>query len=109
MVATPQAIEFGSDRCHSQRMNAHETSMQDGWNRLAAAVESALRVHAQQMRKGTDTPYVSHLLGVASLVLEYGGDEEQAMAAILHDAIEDQGTRLGPVIRQRCGARMVDI
>ncbi len=90
-------------------MNQHETSMDIGWNRLAASVEFALKTHAQQKRKGTDTPYVSHLLGVASLVLEHGGDEEQAMAAMLHDAVEDQGAHLEPVIRERFGARVADI
>ena len=48
-------------------------------------------LHRKQKRKGTDTPYVSHLLGVCSLVLEHGGDEDQAKAALLHDAVEDQG------------------
>ena len=90
-------------------MDQHAGSMDNGWNRLAAAVEFALTAHAQQKRKGTDTPYVSHLLGVASLVLEHGGDEEQAMAAMLHDAVEDQGSHLEPIIRERFGARVADI
>ena len=48
-------------------------------------------LHHEQKRKGTETPYISHLLGVSSLVLEHGGDEDQAIAALLHDAVEDQG------------------
>ncbi len=60
-------------------------------------------LHATQTRKGTDTPYISHLLGVAGLVLEYGGNEDQAIAAMLHDAIEDQGAQHEPVIAQRFG------
>lgn len=56
-----------------------------------AALVYATQLHATQTRKGTDIPYVSHLLAVASLVLEAGGDEEEAIAALLHDGPEDQG------------------
>ena len=63
--------------------------------RLTSRFEQALvyahQLHAQQVRKGSGVPYISHLLGVAALVLEDGGDEDQAIAALLHDAIEDQG------------------
>src|SRR5215213_7468738 len=59
--------------------------------RFEEALEYATRVHALQTRKGTAIPYVAHLLGAASLVLEDGGDENQAIAALLHDAVEDQG------------------
>ena len=90
-------------------MDCNKTSMDSEWNRLADAVAFALQAHAQQERKGTDTPYVSHLLGVASLVLEHGDDEEQAMAAMLHDAVEDQGAHLELVIHERFGARVADI
>jgi len=48
-------------------------------------------LHAKQRRKKTDIPYVSHLLAVASIVLENGGNEDEAIAALLHDAPEDQG------------------
>jgi (p)ppGpp synthase/HD superfamily hydrolase len=48
-------------------------------------------VHREQTRKGTTIPYVSHVLAVSSLVLEHGGDETAAIAALLHDAAEDQG------------------
>ena len=47
--------------------------------------------HHNQVRKGGDIPYVGHLLSVASLVINDGGTEEQAIAALLHDAVEDQG------------------
>ena len=53
----------------------------------------ATRLHANQKRKSTNISYVSHLLAVASLVLEHGGIEDQAIAALLHDAVEDQGGR----------------
>jgi len=56
-----------------------------------AALLYAVHVHGGQRRKGTSIPYVSHLLGVASLVLDDGGDEDEAIAALLHDAAEDQG------------------
>ena len=67
--------------------------------RFEAALVMATQLHAGQMRKGTEEqkrngteiPYVSHLLGVSSLVLEHGGTEDQAIAALLHDAVEDQG------------------
>jgi (p)ppGpp synthase/HD superfamily hydrolase len=55
------------------------------------ALVFANRLHASQTRKGTDIPYISHLMAVASLVLEHGGDRDQAIAALLHDSIEDQG------------------
>jgi hypothetical protein len=55
------------------------------------ALAYAAQVHAGHPRKGTRIPYVSHLLAVAALVLEDGGNEEQAIAALLHDAVEDRG------------------
>jgi (p)ppGpp synthase/HD superfamily hydrolase len=74
------------------------------------ALDYALELHLGQQRKGSDTPYMAHLLAVASLVLEDGGDEEQAIAALLHDAPEDQGGRETlEAIRQRFGDRVADI
>ena len=60
-------------------------------SRYEAALVMATQLHASQKRKGTSIPYVSHLLAVSSLVLEHGGNENQAIAALLHDALEDQG------------------
>lgn len=58
------------------------------------ALVYATQIHGSQIRKGgRDVPYVSHVLGVAALVLEDGGDLVQAMGALLHDAVEDQGGR----------------
>ena len=54
--------------------------------RFRLAVGEALRLHATQKRKGTDVPYAAHLLSTASLVLQFGGDEDQAIAGLLHDA-----------------------
>ena len=76
------------------------------WSRLADAAAYALTIHAEQERKGAGTPYVAHLLGVASLVLEHGGDEDQAIAGLLHDAIEDVGPEQEAIIRARFGSRV---
>jgi (p)ppGpp synthase/HD superfamily hydrolase len=59
--------------------------------KLERALSFATRLHAEQTRKGTDIPYISHLIGVAGLVMEHGGDVDETVAALLHDAIEDQG------------------
>ena len=78
--------------------------------RFEDALQLATQLHANQVRKGTNIPYVSHLLAVASMVLEAGGDEDEAIAALLHDAVEDQGGQ--PVlqdIRQRFGDRVAEI
>ena len=60
-------------------------------SRFESAFSAAASLHPTQVRKGTDTPYIAHLLAVASLVLEHGGTEDEAIAALLHDAVEDQG------------------
>ena len=60
-------------------------------DRYFEAVAYASQLHEGQTRKGTNIPYISHLLGVSSLVLEALGDEEQAIGALLHDAAEDCG------------------
>lgn len=78
--------------------------------RFAEAVRYAAIVHATQVRKGTDVPYIGHLLGVASLVVDAGGEEDHAIAALLHDAAEDHGgeARLAD-IRARFGDRVTRI
>jgi (p)ppGpp synthase/HD superfamily hydrolase len=73
--------------------------------RFQTALIYALHLHADQKRKGTTIPYISHLLAVAALVLEDGGSEDEAIAALLHDAIEDQG---GEPIRQEISRRFGD-
>jgi (p)ppGpp synthase/HD superfamily hydrolase len=69
--------------------------------RFASALSYAATLHATQLRKGTKTPYVSHLLAVAALAIEYGANEDEAIAALLHDSIEDQG---GDEVRRRITA-----
>jgi (p)ppGpp synthase/HD superfamily hydrolase len=59
--------------------------------RFDLAFQFASGLHHAQCRKGTEIPYISHLMSVAALVLEAGGNEDQAIAALLHDAMEDQG------------------
>jgi (p)ppGpp synthase/HD superfamily hydrolase len=78
--------------------------------RFQRALAFAARVHARQYRKGTTGPYIGHLLGVTSIVLTHGGDEDEAIAALLHDAVEDQGgkPRLRE-IRRKFGARVARI
>ena len=61
--------------------------------RFSDAIAFALVVHSAQVRKGTSIPYLSHLLAVASLVIEQGGSEDAAIAVVLHDAPEDRGGR----------------
>lgn len=77
--------------------------------RFTQAVDYAREAHASQTRKGTSVPYIAHLLGVASLVLDYGGDEDQAIAALLHDTIEDHGKHHERLIRMQFGDRVADI
>jgi (p)ppGpp synthase/HD superfamily hydrolase len=73
--------------------------------RFAAALTYAYHLHARQVRKGSGVPYIAHLLGVASIALEYGADEDEAIAALLHDAVEDQG---GAATREAIGQRFGD-
>ncbi|MGK7902226.1 MAG: HD domain-containing protein [Hormoscilla sp.] len=72
--------------------------------KFTEALTFATELHATQKRKGSGVPYIAHLLGTASIVLEYGANEAEAIAALLHDAIEDQGgTPTREAIRRRFG------
>ena len=78
--------------------------------RFAEALVFATQLHAEQTRKGTVIPYISHLLAVTSIVLENGGNEDEAIAALLHDSIEDQGgAATREEIRRRFGNAVVAI
>lgn len=78
--------------------------------RFEKALVFATRLHSGQKRKGREVPYVAHLLGVAALVLEHGGDEDTVIAALLHDAVEDQGGAvIREAIRKEFGERVVEI
>jgi len=84
-----------------------------GFVELGARFDQALlyasAAHRQQPRKGTPVPYLSHLLGVASIVLTYGGNEDQAIAGLLHDTVEDCGVEHEPVIGELFGAEVLRI
>jgi (p)ppGpp synthase/HD superfamily hydrolase len=75
-------------------------------SRFDDALVYASQLHRDHMRKGGTIPYVSHLLAVTALVLEHGGGEDEAIAALLHDAIEDQG---GPTTRDVIHERFGDV
>lgn len=78
--------------------------------RYVEALTYAAHLHREQVRKGTDVPYLSHLLSVSALVLEDGGDEDLAVAALLHDALEDQGDKTSyEDLRQRFGERVAAV
>jgi len=78
--------------------------------RFDHALLFAAQVHRHQERKKTGIPYISHLLGVAAIVLDYGGDEDMGIAALLHDAAEDHGGRaMLRAIEQMFGERVAKI
>jgi (p)ppGpp synthase/HD superfamily hydrolase len=79
--------------------------------RYTAAFQLAFEVHTRQLRKGTSIPYVAHLMSVSALVLEAGGDEDCAIAALLHDAVEDSnnGAIMLDRIRGQFGPRVASI
>jgi len=84
--------------------------MPDLGERFDQALVYASRLHRGQVRKQTTVPYLSHLLGVTSLALEHGADEDEAIAALLHDAVEDQGGEPTLAeIRKRFGDRVAEI
>lgn len=79
-------------------------------SRFDTALTFAAQLHSTQLRKGTTIPYIAHLMAVASMVLTHGGDENEAIAALLHDAVEDQGgLPTLEKIRARFGERVADI
>jgi (p)ppGpp synthase/HD superfamily hydrolase len=79
-------------------------------SRFAYALDYSFDLHKDQTRKGVSTPYYAHLMSVCALVLENGGDEDQAIAALLHDAVEDQGGKKTLAeIEDRFGARVASM
>jgi (p)ppGpp synthase/HD superfamily hydrolase len=78
--------------------------------RFLRAFEFAAEKHKKQTRKASSIPYLAHLMGVASLVLEAGGDEDLAIAALLHDVVEDcGGTPMLKEVQRRFGKRVAKI
>src|ERR687883_557332 len=71
--------------------------------RFDDALEFAFERHRFHFRKGSRVPYFSHLMSVCALVLEHGGSEDQAIAALLHDAVEDAAKGQGPEVLEAIG------
>jgi (p)ppGpp synthase/HD superfamily hydrolase len=78
-------------------------------DRVSQAVDYARLAHATQVRKGSNIPYLYHLLGVASLVIEFGGNEDQVIAGLLHDTVEDCGAGQEAAIRTQFGDAVTNI
>lgn len=76
--------------------------------RFDEALLLAARSHRSQLRKGSRIPYLSHLMSVSALVLEHGGTEDEAIAGLLHDAVEDAATGEGPQVLQEIAAAFGD-
>lgn len=84
--------------------------MTDHTSRLAEAFAYAAHLHRDQRRKGTDIPYITHVMAVSALVGEHGRSEDQMIAALLHDAVEDQGGRETlAAIRCRFGEHVAEL
>lgn len=78
-------------------------------NRISAAFALAALVHEKQTRKSTDIPYISHPMAVAAQVSVWGGSEDQFIAALLHDVVEDGGAQYMPVIEENFGKHVLDL
>ncbi len=78
--------------------------------RFLRAFQFAAEKHGGQARKTTTVPYIAHLMGVTSLVLEFGGDEDLAIAALLHDVVEDcGGAPMLKEVEQQFGKRVAEV
>lgn len=78
-------------------------------DRISAAFALAALVHEKQTRKSTDIPYISHPMAVAAQVAVWGGSEDQFIAALLHDVVEDGGAQYMPVIEKHFGKHVLDL
>ncbi len=102
MIAAPQAAK-------AARMAKKKKAVKLG-PRFLRAFDFAAEKHAGQTRKASTIPYIAHLMGVASLVLEAGGDEDMAIAALLHDVVEDcGGAPMLKEVQRRFGKRVAKI
>ncbi|GEM46391.1 HD domain-containing protein [Deinococcus cellulosilyticus] len=77
--------------------------------RFARAVSYTLQKHQHHTRKQSEVPYFTHLMGVSSVVLEYGGNEDQAIAGLLHDTLEDISGDLAEEIKKRFGQKVLEV
>jgi GTP pyrophosphokinase len=71
--------------------------------KLSNALALAIQAHEGQVRKGTKIPYIAHPMAVSAIALEFGATEDQAVAALLHDAIEDGGNKYANIIKAQFG------
>ena len=78
-------------------------------SKLSSALALAVQAHEGQVRKSTTIPYISHPMAVASIALEFGASEDQAIAALLHDAIEDGGNKYANIIKAQFGDHVHDL
>ena len=85
--------------------------MKKAGRRLCRAIAMAEEVHEGVTRKGTDIPYLAHVVGVSALVMEFGGNEDETIAGLLHDTIEDGGnpTAIRARILEEVGPRVLQI
>ena len=93
-------------------MNTEFSQAEEGirlTDKVAKALALAIKAHDGQYRTKTAIPYIAHPMGVASIALEHGADEDLAMAALLHDAVEDGGAAYAELIRAEFGDRVADI
>ena len=77
--------------------------------RISAAFALAALVHEKQTRKSTDIPYISHPMAVAAQVAVWGGSEDQFIAALQHDVVDDGGAPSKPVMEQHIGNHVLDL
>jgi len=101
---TQKLLSGQASPAHLMKATSHMTNLTD---RFSDALTHAAFIHRTQTRKGKPTPYIAHLLSVAALVIEDGGDEDEAIAALLHDVLEDQSEKISAEeIGQRYGSRV---
>jgi (p)ppGpp synthase/HD superfamily hydrolase len=104
----PGGKAAGAARPYPARKSRHAGFVRLG-ERFDRAVDYAVEAHREQARKSSPVPYLAHLFGVTSLVLEYGGDEDQAIAGLLHDTLEDCGSEHAPAIEAAFGAGVLEL
>jgi HD domain len=105
-------MTLGYNRCMAKAGRAKNVPLR-GCGSLSPLYDEALTwaagLHRHQLRKNTRVAYIAHLIAVSSLVLEDGGTETEAIAGLLHDAVEDCGAQVEPILRHRFGDAVVDI
>ncbi|WP_259732414.1 HD domain-containing protein [Synechocystis sp. CS-94] len=105
-----QSFTSQNQHHYSNSMNPSKFNCPILISRFSNALVLANQLHINQLRKGSQVPYISHLLGVAALVLEMGGNEDEAIAALLHDAVEDQGGEATlKLIREQFGETVAEL